>query len=165
MVRTPHAVIVPLLLSVCGCIYTFTGSSLPSHLKTVEIPLFLNQSLEPTVADEITQALNNELVSGNLLKVVQRDGDAVITGTVTAYSNTPYTYGAVETRQVSVQQYVVRITAQVEFTDQKKEKALFQGSVTAEGIYDLQTQREQDGKQAAIKELVQRIMENSVQGW
>jgi hypothetical protein len=105
------------------------------------------------------------VVSGNLLKVVQRDGDAVISGTVTTYSNTPYTFGASDTRQVSVQQYVVRVTAQVAFIDKKKDEPLFKGSVTGEGIYSLQTQKEQDGKQAAIKELVQRIMQNSVQGW
>jgi len=165
MIRKSPFVLAPILLSLCGCIYTFSGSSLPSHLKTVEITLFSNQSLEPNVADEITLALNNEVVSGNLLKVVQRDGDAVITGTVTSYSNTPYTYGATETRQVSVQQYVVRINAQVEFTDKKKNEAIYKGSVTGEGIYDLQKQKEQDGKQSAIKELVQRIMQNSVQGW
>jgi hypothetical protein len=158
---------VPALLSLClcGCIYTLSGSSLPSHLKTVEITLFANQSLEPNVADEITQALNNDVVSGNLLKVVQRDGDAVISGTVTSYSNTPYTFGASETRQVSVQQYVVRVTAQVEFIDKKKDEPLFKGAVTGEGIYNLQTQKEQDGRLVAIKELVQRIMQNSVQGW
>jgi hypothetical protein len=153
----------PLFFS--GCIYTFSGSSLPSHLKTVEITLFANQSLEPNGADEITLALNNEVVSGNLLKVVQRDGDAVISGAVTSYSNTPYTYGAADTRQVSVQQYVVRINVQVEFLDKKKDETIFRGTVTGEGIYDLQSHVEQDGKQAAIKELVQRIMQNSVQGW
>ena len=165
MIRKTAVVFATLLVSFCSCIYTFSGSSLPSHLKTVEITLFSNQSLEPNVADEITLALNNEVVSGNLLKVVQRDGDAVITGTVTSYSNTPYTYGATETRQVNVQQYVVRINAQVEFSDKKKNEAIYKGNVTGEGIYDLQTQKEQDGKQTAIKELVQRILQNSVQGW
>jgi hypothetical protein len=165
MIGRSSLVLAPLLCSFCGCFYTFSGSSLPSHLKTVEITLFSNKSLEPNVADEITQALSNEVVSGNLLKVVQRDGDAVITGTVTSYANTPYTYGASDTRQVSVQQYVVRVTAQVEFMDKKKDETIYKGSVTGEGVYNLQTQKEADGKQAAIKALVQRIMENSVQGW
>ena len=164
MKRILSAVPALLVLSLCGC-YTFSGSSLPSHLKTVEITLFSNQSLEPNVADEITLAISNEVVSGNLLKVVQRDGDAVISGAVVSYSNTPYTYGASDTRQVSVQQYVVRVTAQVEFVDRKKDEDIYKGTVTGEGIYDLQTQTEQDGKRAAIKELVRRVLENSVQGW
>jgi hypothetical protein len=153
------------LCTLCGCFYTLSGSSLPAHLKTVEIVLFTNQSLQPNVADEITQALSNEVVSGNLLKVVQRDGDAVITGSVTSYANTPYTYDAKDTRQVSVQQYVVRISVQVEFADKKKDETIYKGAVTGEGIYNLQSQKEEDGRQTAIKELVRRVMENSVQGW
>jgi hypothetical protein len=153
------------LLGWCGCIYTFSGSTLPSHLKTVEVPLFANQSLEPNIADEITRELSREIVTGNLLKVVERDGNAVINGTVTTYTNEPYTFGASATRQVAVEQYVVRITAEVEFMDMKKGEPIYKGQVTGEGIYDLQKQTEQDGKQSAIKELVQRIMANSVQGW
>ena len=153
------------LLALSGCLYTFNGSTLPAHLKTVEIPLFSNQSLEANIADEITQRLSREIVGGNLLKVVEHGGNAVITGAVTSYSNTPYTFGATETRQVSVQQYVVRITAQVEFTDKKKDEAIYKGTVTGEGIYDLQKENEQTGKTKAITELVQRILQNSVQGW
>jgi hypothetical protein len=153
------------LVSIAGCIYSFSGSTLPSHLKTVEIPLFSNHSLEPNVADEVTQELSKELLGNNLLKVVQKNGDAEISGNVTSYVNSPYTYGASETRQVNVTQYVVRITTDVEFMDKKKDEAIYKGPVTGEGIYDLQKENEQTGKAKAIKELVQRIMQNSVQGW
>jgi hypothetical protein len=148
-----------------GCIYSFTGSSLPSHLKTVEIPLFSNQSLEPNVADEITTELNKQIISANLLKIVQRNGDASVSGVVTSYSNTPYNYSAAGTRQVDVQQYIVRITADVEFMDKKKDAVIYKGTVTGEGVYDVQKLTERDGKQKAESEIVQRIMQNSVQGW
>ncbi|MCU0608793.1 MAG: LPS assembly lipoprotein LptE [Chitinispirillaceae bacterium] len=155
-----------LVLSVFfGCIYSFTGSSLPAHLKSVEIPLFSNQSMEPTIADEITQSISREIVSGNLLKVVERNGSAIISGTVTAYANTPYTFGASTTRQIDVQQYVVRITVDVDFKDNRKNVSIYKGIVTGEGIYSLEKENEKAGQQKAIKELVQRIMQNSVQGW
>ena len=158
-------VFLTLALLFCNCIYTLSGSSLPSYLKTVEVPLFANQSLEPNIAEEITQKISQEIVSGNLLKVVESSGNAVLSGTVTSYKNEPYTYGASATRQVDVQQYVVRIIADVEFLDVKKNEPIYKGEVTGEGIYDLSRQTEQDGKQAAIKEMVQRIMANSIQGW
>lgn len=153
------------LVSIAGCIYSFTGSTLPAHLKTVEVPLFSNQSLEPNVADEITQELGKELLGNNLLKVVQKNGDAEISGTITSYVNSPYTYGASDTRQVNVSQYVVRITVDVEFLDKKKDVSIYKGTVTGEGIYDLQKENEQAGKTRAITQLVQRIMQDSVQGW
>jgi hypothetical protein len=165
MIRRCQLSIAILAAALCSCIYTLSGSSLPSHLKTVEVPLFANQSLEPNIAEEITRMLSQEIVSGNLLKVVESNGNAVLSGTVTAYKNEPYTYGASATRQVDVQQYVVRITADVEFLDVKKDEPIYKGQVTGEGIYDLSNQTEQDGKAAAIKEMVQRIMANSVQGW
>ena len=153
------------LVSITGCIYSFSGSTLPAHLKTVEVPLFSNQSLEPNVADEVTQELGKELLGNNLLKVVQKNGDAEISGNITSYVNSPYTYGASDTRQVNVSQYVVRITVDVEFLDKKKDVTIYKGTVTGEGIYDLQKENEQAGKTKAIMQLVQRIMQNSVQGW
>lgn len=162
--RVPPIILPILLALMCGC-YTFSGSSLPAHLKTVDIPLFNNQSLQSDVADAITNALSTQIVQGNLLKVVAHDGDATITGTVTSYVNTPYTFSASDTRQVNVNQYVVRITAEVEFADNKKGTPLFKGAVTGEGVYDLSTQTEETGKQLAIAQLVTRILQNSVQGW
>jgi hypothetical protein len=164
MNRTVFALAMAVLALLCGC-YTFSGSTLPPHLKTVEVPLFANQSLEPNVADEITQELSRELLQSNLLKVVERDGNAVISGSVTSYTNAPYTFGASETRQVSVQQYSVKITVDVEFLDRKKDEPIYKGAITGEGIYNLSNENEQAGKQKAIKEIVQRIMQNSVQGW
>ncbi|NLW33526.1 MAG: hypothetical protein GXY77_18925, partial [Fibrobacter sp.] len=39
-------VFVLFLFNSCG-IYTFSGSTLPTYLKTVDIPLFMNESMEP----------------------------------------------------------------------------------------------------------------------
>ena len=165
MIKTLSGSFAVFACTFCCCIYSFTGSSLPGHLKTVEIPLFTNQSLQSDVADAITRELSSQIVAGNLLRVVQHDGDAAIAGIVTSYTNAPFTFSAAETRQVSVQQYVVRITASVEFTDNKTGSAIYKGTVTGEGIYDLQSQIEQTGRQKAITDLVQRILQHSVQSW
>jgi hypothetical protein len=153
-----------LLAAHCG-FYSFSGSSLPSDLKTVEIPVFGNQSLESDVADATTSALSTAIVTGNLLKIVQHDGNSTITGNITSYTNVPYTFSASDTRQVSVQQYVVRITASIEFTNNKKNKEIYKGTLTGEGVYNLQTESEQTGKTRAITQLVTLIIQNSVQGW
>lgn len=149
-----------------GCsIYTFSGSTLPSHLKTVDIPLFENQSMEPDIAEEITQALNKQILEGNLLRIVQNSGDATVTGTITSYLHEPYTFGASATRQVAVDQYIVKITAQVDFNDNVKNAPLFEGPITGEGIYDFQKETEDTGRDKAIKDIVQRILQKSLQSW
>ncbi|MDG5813899.1 LptE family protein [Chitinispirillales bacterium ANBcel5] len=156
--------IAALVLIGCG-VYTFSGSSLPNHLKTVELPLFANNSLEPGVAEDLTQELNREIVSGNLLRVVNDNGDAVIRGTVVAYSNDPYAYGTVSDREVDIDQYIVNISADVSFFDNKRSQAIYEGTVRGEGIYDFKNETEDHGKQRAINDLVERILQRSVQSW
>ena len=164
--KRDHAAVLVAALLFAGCgIYTFSGSSLPSHLKTVDIPLFENQSMEPDIAEEITQELNTQILSGNLLRIVQSEGDATVAGSITSYLHEPYTFGASATRQVAVDQYIVKITANVDFTDNVKNVPLFEGSITGEGIYDFQKETEETGREKAIKDIVQRILQSSLQSW
>ncbi len=151
---------------VCGCgVYTFNGSTLPSHLKTVDIPLFANQSLMPGVADDITSLLTTKIVSLNLLRITSSNGDATIRGKVTEYSNTPRNYNSTGARQISVSEYVVKITVDVEFVDNKSNSPLFKGTVSGEGVYNFQTQTEADGRKLAESDVVDQILQKSVQSW
>jgi hypothetical protein len=158
--------LVPFILLCCGCgWYTFTGSTLPAHLKTVDVPLFANQSLMPGVAEEVTDALTKRIVSMNLLRITSGRGDASIRGTVVDYSNTPRTYGTSGARQVTVSEYVVHITVDVEFSDNKSNSPLYKGKITGEGIYDFSTQNEAIGRTNAEKDVVDQILQHSVQSW
>ncbi len=153
-------------LYVCGCgVYTFSGSTLPTHLKTVDIPLFGNQSLQPDVAEELTAKVNQEVLTGNLLRIVGSGGDATINGSVISYAHHPYTYGSTDYRDVNVTQYAVTIRVDVEFMDNKEKKPLYKGVVSGEGIYDLDRENEEAGRKRAIEEIVEEILQNSVQGW
>ena len=107
-------IVILTIISSCG-IYSFTNGALPSHLKTVDIPLFQNSSLEPNIADEITIELNNQITSKGQLKIANGRGDATLSGKITFYENRAYTYGATGTREVDIDQYIVKITADVLF--------------------------------------------------
>ncbi len=150
----------------CGCgVYTFNGSTLPAHLKTVDIPLFANQSLMPGVADDITSALSTKIVSMNLLRIASSGGDATIRGRVVEYTNAPRTYGTTGARQVTISEYVVTIRVEVEFVDNKANAPLYKGTVTGEGVYNFQTQTETDGRKTAEADVVDQILQKSVQSW
>ncbi|MCK4303636.1 MAG: hypothetical protein KAY24_05300, partial [Candidatus Eisenbacteria sp.] len=44
--------VMPLLMLIgLGCPYSFSGSSLPSHIRTIGIPVFENESLDATIAN------------------------------------------------------------------------------------------------------------------
>ena len=154
------------LCVLCGCgVYTFSGSTLPAHLKTMDIPLFANQSLIPGVAEDITNQLSAQVVSMNLLRISSGRGDATLRGKVVEYTNAPRTYGTTAVRQVTVSEYVVRITVEVEFVDNKSNSPLYKGRLTGEGVYNFQTQAEADGRKTAESDVIQQILQNSVQSW
>lgn len=148
----------------CG-VYTFSGSTLPGYLKTVDIPLFINQSLQPGVAEVITAELNRSVQDDNILKPVSQNSDATINGKVLSYINHPYTYGSESLREVDVSSYSVKISVEVEFYDNRKDKALYKGVITEEGIYNFETETEEDGRKKAVKKIIAQIMQNSVQSW
>jgi len=63
-------------LGACG--YAFRGT-LPPHVKTVAVPIFLNRTAEPGVESIITRAVVQAFATNGRLKVVRlADADAVI---------------------------------------------------------------------------------------
>jgi hypothetical protein len=158
--------LLPMFFTLSGCgVYTFNGSTLPSHLKTVDIPLFANQSTTPGVAEELTSELSNRIVSMNLLRVSSNRGDATIRGRVTDYTATPRSFGTSGVRQVTVSEYVVKISVEVEFLDNKSNSPLYKGTVTGEGVYNNQSLTEANGRKTAEKDVVDQILQKSLQSW
>jgi len=164
---TPGVALLCMLASLCtGCgVYSFSGSTLPSYLKTVSVPLFANQTLQNGVAEAITSELAGRVVSGNQLRTVSTGGDATLTGVVTGYSNEEYQYDIRGARTVDVKQYMVTIVVSVEFVDNRKSEPLYRGTVRGQGVYDFGTETEAQGRQRAIDEVVRQVLENSIQSW
>jgi hypothetical protein len=150
--------------SSCG-IYTFSGSTLPPHLKTVDIPLFSNASLQANVAEELTDSLSKRVLAANLMRIVPTNGDATVSGKVTAYLNTPRSYGNAGVRQVTISEYEVDISVEVEFADNKKNIPLYKGSLTGKGVYDFTKETEDIGRRKAESDVVDQILQNSLQSW
>ncbi len=148
----------------CG-VYTFSGSTLPSHIKTVQIPLFANQTLETGLAEDVTQQLSTRILGGNVLRPVARDADATLTGVVMGYANQEYQYDIKREREVEVEEYMVRIAVRATFVDNRKNDTLFAGTVQGQGIYAFGSEQQTDGRQRAVDDIVQQILEKSVQSW
>ena len=66
-----------------ACAYTTSTALLPSHLKTVAIPVFENATTEYTLEQEVTDAVIAHFVADNHLKVVdERSANSVIKGKI-----------------------------------------------------------------------------------
>ena len=74
------------LLQSCG-IYSFTGTSIQSDVKTVTINYFeyLAPKMNPSLSNMLTEALQEKFIKLTKLELVDMEGDLEITGAVTGY--------------------------------------------------------------------------------
>jgi len=160
---------VALALGAASCAYTTSTALLPSHLKTVAVPVFENGTPEYTLEQAVTDAVIARFVADNHLKIVdERSADCVIKGRITLYKNS--VFGFSQTAQA--QEYRVTLGASVTFKDQVKNRELWSAPdlVKTANYYVVDTpgataKTELDGRKEAIAKLAEEIVARSVEGW
>jgi hypothetical protein len=153
------------LLALSGC-YSFTGSSVPAHLKTVAIPLFEDQSGagEPSLREKITNKLIERFRQDNSLEVADRNrSDAVIEGIILSMPDQPQVVTTGET----VSKRRLTLSVKVTYEDLKFKKKIFEKEFTAWGDYESGGGPAQRvaGIDAAIDKLAEDILLAAVAGW
>src|SRR6266545_1754356 len=139
-----------------GCGYT-VRSALPSHLKSIAIPVFVNNTVEFGLADDITSALVNGFLADAHLKIVQeRDADSVLRGTVLAYKNQVFGYTAAE----RATEYEIVLTVHLVFRDVHKNRDIWkEDALTVRTTYNVvavgaePARTELDGRRDVIQKL------------
>lgn len=153
-----------LVMSGCG-VYTFSGSALPSHIKTVAIPLFENTSLEPGIAEEMTRIITKEYISNGALRVVEKKPHASLNVTITGYTSEAHNYNA----QGDVREYRIIIKAAAVFRDEIKGKDIWkEDNIICSGNYSSEagsSETEETGKERAMQDLARILIENTISGW
>ncbi|MCD4664865.1 MAG: hypothetical protein K8R68_06295 [Bacteroidales bacterium] len=159
--------ILPLINFSCG-FYSFSGSSLPSHLRTVAIPMFENKTSEFGVREDITDAIINQFTQDNSLKVTdRRSADSIILGTITNIREQAGAYNAEE----QVKEIKVNVYIHAKFEDLKKHKVIWEEQIIQWGIYNPNLPAGEEGstRQDAIKEAIDKIVADifnkTVSGW
>lgn len=173
LLKTGHLFLLPLLplsllsLSSGGCgVYSFTGASVPAHLKTVAIPLVDDQSGfgEPNLRENVTRAVTDQFISDNSLQVADRSSaDALLVGAITTVTDAPSVVEQGE--QVSKR----RITMSVRFTfqDMKLRRKVWEKSFSNWGDYDSGggLSQRQAGLEEAIRKISEDVLLETVSGW
>ena len=142
----------------CGS-YSFSGSTIPSHIRTVAVPLFQDASAEFGIDQQITDALINALTQDNTLKIAsQRSADAMLQGNITSVTDRAGQYDATETAT----DFRITITVTVAFEDVKKRKVLWEETFSQWGTY---TDDREEGILEAVDKLTTEIINRTVSGW
>ncbi len=164
------ALVALLLLPLSGCLYSFVGGGLPSHVRTVAILPFENTTPQPLIESEIEARLQQELPRNLGIRVAAEDAaDAVVRGRITGYDEVaasvrPNPGGAND--PVPVLQRQVRITYEAEIYDMREDRALWRGSgQSVTGNFQPDSETPEQGRARAVEELVRSIITGAQSQW
>lgn len=155
---------IALLLLVSGCGYYSFKGALPSHLRSIAIPIFIDRSGYPGVLQNVTDSVTEAFISDNTLAVVDESkADIILNGTIESVTQKVAAVKAGET----VSEYQMHVSVKVVCEDINKSKKLYEKVFREYGI--MSNSASQDEKDQAIENAIVLITENIVNttlgGW
>ena len=152
-------------LSGC-CAYSFTGASVPEHLKTIAIPVADDRSGagEPGLRELLTDRLTQKFIDDNTLQVAPRtNANAILECTILSLSDAP----AVVTAGEQVETRRITISVQAVYKDLVKRKTVFEKNFSNYGDYasDGGLIKRKEAVDAAVDLITEDILLDTVSGW
>ncbi|HEV7387283.1 MAG TPA: LPS assembly lipoprotein LptE [Gemmatimonadaceae bacterium] len=149
------------LVALTACFpYGFTGGGLPSHIRTVAIVPFENQTATPDLPRELTDALRTGLHDRlGLRDAAESRANAIVRGTVQRYEiDIPIGYSA-SNKQTNTSKRMLQLVVDIEMVDQLTGKTLWQRKgLVSDGQY------EERGESVGRKQAIDRIVSDMIEG-
>ncbi len=149
----------------CG-VYSFTGSSVPSHLKTIAIPIADDKSGsgEPGLRENLTNSLIQDFIDDNSLQVSNKtNANSLLECTITSLTDAPSIVSAGE----QVTSRVITINVSAVYKDLVKHKTVFEKTFSESSNYptSANTTDRTNAINNAISKISQDILLDVVSGW
>lgn len=153
------------LLSACG-IYSFTGTSIQPDVKTITINYFDYKALKvnPTLSNDLTEALKDQFRKLTRLEQVDMDGDLEISGEVTGYD---VRAAAITADEVAAQNRLT-VSVKINFENRKYPEDNLEQSFSAYEDYDsIQSLEAVESTlcESIVKKLIEDIFNATVAQW
>lgn len=148
--------------------YGFAGGGLPSHIRTVAVLPFDNQTGEVALTQEVAVAVRRAMESRLGLRVASEEqADAVVRGSITRYqADQPLSFQQNQGDNISVTRRLVTISISVEIYDQVEDRVLWQrGGMRVEGEYEPPGEDEKKGRDLALETLVADLVDGAQSQW
>ena len=146
-----------------GC-YSFTGSSVPAHIKSIAVTLFDDQSGfgEAGVREKFSRKLVDLFTSDNNLEISDKtNADSILEGAITAIRDEP----AVITTGEQTKSRRITITVHAVYTDMKLRKKMWERDFSQMGEYTVGTDVRTTAVDIAINKISEDILIETVSGW
>jgi hypothetical protein len=155
-----------LLINFGCCTYSFTGASVPVHLKTIAIPVVEDRSGAgiPGLRESLTEEIINKFIDDNSLQVAERTtANAILECTIVSFTDAP----AIVSSGENIQSRRVTISVKVVYKDLVKRQTVYDRNFSNYGDYPPGTT--QNERQSAIETALDKISEDIllsvVSGW
>lgn len=107
------------LIPSCGYRLTGTGNQLPPHIKTLAIPVFENETNQPELHRNLTDAVRQAFLNDGRVKIVQKkSSDLLVQGTLDYYDVRAVAF---DSNDVATQ-YWVKIGVKIKAYDRVKDR-------------------------------------------
>jgi len=148
------------------CIYSFTGASVPEHLKTIAIPIADDRSggAEPGLREKITEVLTQKFIDDNTLQVSEKSiANVILECTIVSLADAPAIVTAGE--QIAIRR--ITISVLVVNKDLVKRKTIFEKTFSNYGDYPSggSIDSRKNAIEEAIEKITQDILLDTVSGW
>ena len=144
----------------CG-VYTFDPKG-KSDISAVAVERFTNNTPEFGLADRMTDDVIDALMADGNLKVVSAENaDVILTGALVSYERKPYQF----TETDEVISYSVIMDFDIVLREADSDSEIWKERMRQTGIYEVETETEDDGQQKAIGFLVEAIINKTTKSW
>lgn len=154
-----------IIMSLLWSCYSFTGGTIPKHLKTMFIATVKDNSGygNPSYRDILTNELISEFQNDNSFELVDRGGDAKLYVELSSINDATSTVrpGEVETERK------ITVKCDVEYYDAVEKKSIWKKSFSNYQVYSLSNvQQERDNAiSVALESIAEDILLAVVSGW
>lgn len=145
-----------LIIRSCG-IYSFSGTSIQSDVKTVTINYIEYKAVKvnPSLSNDLTEAIRNQFKKMTKLDETDLDGDLEISGQVTGYD---VAASAITANEVAARNKLT-VTVKIQFTNRKHPEDDFDQSFSAYSEYDSENSLEAV-ESALVAEIIEKLVED-----
>ena len=156
-------IILTTLITVSCGYYSFKGS-LPSYLKTIAIPIFVDRSGYPGIQDKVTDIITDSFINDNTFSLVNESkADLILRGTIQSVQQKVAAVKAGET----VAEYEMFVSVKVVCEDVNKSKKMYEKVFRKSGV--MASDAGQAEKDKAIDDALELIKEDilntTLGGW
>lgn len=148
--------------------YSFSGVSIPSDVRTIYIPFFPDNASSGLsfLSDDLNEALISRFVNQSRLRLSseREEADALLEGSVTGYSNQPFSITGEE--EVGLNQVEIRVRARFQY--QGEDEPEWEKNFSGTGEFDPNEnpiEGEREAAAAAMEQIARNMFNDALSDW